>query len=428
MSPLMITILICVITFALFLSGKFPLGACGMFCALALLLTGVLDASQAFAGFANTNVVIMVSMMIVSAGLMKTSLVGHIMKLVDKVGGGNERGIIIGFGLILIILTQFVNGFVAIACMIPFINGMCDDAKVSPSKVYFPLMVIALAWITLFPLASGLNIIAMMNGYLEMYASDWTVGMWDMAIARLPGTLLTTVFAVLVLPKFCPASPTVNIKKDLGKELAKGNLSAGKEKLSYVIAIGTVGLMLTNSLHHIPLHTVAAAGAFLMVLTGVLSEKECFDSIGWGTVFMFAGILPLATALEVTGANAIISDLIVSLLGGTTNPWIISAVFALIAWALTQVMSNSAVAVVFMSLTAMICVNLNMNPVGILNLVYLAATAGFMSPMAAAGVPLAMGAGGYDLKDCIKLGLFPSLILVGTSIVWCSIVFPAYGA
>ena len=426
MSQLTVCIIILIATILLFLSGKFPMGLCGMFCALALLVTGILTPQEAFAGFSNTNLVIMVSMMIISAGLMKTSLIDRIMKLVSRVGGESEQGIIIGFGLILILLVQFMNGFAALACMIPFITGMCEDSKVSPSKVYFPLMIIAMSWLTLFPIAAGLSILSQMNGYLEMYNSPVMVGIWDMAIARLPGTVLATLFAVFILPKMCPAEPHVDIKGDLGQIREKKALSGKSEILAYVITIVTVSLMITNTLHKIPIYTIAAVGAFLMVFLRVLSEKECIASVSWGTVFMFAGILPLATALDKTGASTVISDLIVRLLGGSTHPLVISAVFGFLAWILTQFMSNGAVAVVFWALTAMISVNLKMNPIGIMNLVYLAATAGFASPMAAPGVPLTMAAGGYNLKDCMKLGTLPGLILIVTGVIWCAIIFPAY--
>ena len=72
MSPIVITLAILIIMIAGFISGKFPLGMCGMFAALALMVTGVLTPAETFAGFANTNVVIMFSMMVVAGGLMRS--------------------------------------------------------------------------------------------------------------------------------------------------------------------------------------------------------------------------------------------------------------------------------------------------------------------------------------------------------------------
>ena len=424
-TPLTTTILILCITIVLFFSGRFPLGVCGMFCTLSLLVTGVLPASDAFSGFANTSTVIMVSMMIVSAGLMKTSILPRIMSLAKHSGGKSPSAIIASIGIVCVLLSQFMNGFVIIACILPFVDGLCQEAGIRPSRVLYPLMIVTFSWLTLFPLAAGLNILASMNGYLETYSSHILFGTWDMAVARLPGAILTTLYAIFILPRYCPDRDT-QLSQASAKGLQNTTLSKPKEILAFVIACGTIALMLTTRIHGLPLYSCAAVGAFLMVVTGVLTDKECFAAISWNTIFMFAGILPLAKAFEATGANNVISGLITGLLGGTTNPLVISAVFAFVALFLTQVMSNAAVATVFRALTAMICASLDMNPIGPMSLVYIAACCGFMTPAAAEAVPMVMGAGGYTLKDTLKLGLIPALLMVGTSALWCSVVFPAY--
>lgn len=426
MSPLVTTIAILIIMVIMFMSNRFPLGLCGMFCSLALLVTGVLEPADAFSGFANTNVVIMVAMMIVSAGLMKTSLIERVMGLINKVGGGSQLAIIAGFGLILAIMAQFMNAFVAISCMIPFINGTCDDMHVPRTKVYFPLMVIAYAFVALLPIGFGAGNFAQMNGYLEAFGSEPLFTMWTLTGARLPSTIAMTLFAIFVLPKFCPDKPSVEVKTGLEKTLAKSNLSKGKETLAYVITIGTILMMMTSSLHGVPAYTSASIGAFLMVLTGILTEKECFQSVSWNMVFMFAGILPLATALTQTGASDVVANALETAMGGTTNPWVINIIFGVVVWLLTQIMSNTAMINVFTPLALLVCSDMGMNPVGIMGIIYIAATASFMTPMASPGVPLAMGAAGYDFRDTMRLGLLPAVVSLVVGVIWCSLMFPAY--
>ena len=425
MSPLVITMLILLFTFIALLSGKLSYGVVGATIISLLIITGVLDVSEALAGFSNTNVAIMLCMMVLSGALMKTSLVEHIVGLVRNVGH-SERALIAGFGLIAAAMSQFMNAFVAVACLLPLITGLCSQLNIKRTKVIYPVMVIALTWIFLFPVGMGASTIAQMNGYLESFGSEFRFNMMDMTIGRLPGVILNTLFCIFILPRVCPDKPSVEFRDDLGREVAKSTLSKPREILCYVIAVAMVVLMILAGTIGIQVYTVAIVGASALALFGILSEKEAFQSINFGMVFFFAAILPLSTALTKTGASDVIADAIITILGGSTNPWLISTVFVLVCFVATQFLSNTGCVQVFTPLALMVCVQLNMNPVGIMSLVNIGCCASYLTPMANPGIPLTMSAGGYSLKDCIKIGILPGLLICATGVVWCSLFFPAY--
>ena len=425
MSPLVITMLILLFTFIALLSGKLSYGVVGATIISLLIITGVLDVSEALAGFSNTNVAIMLCMMVLSGALMKTSLVERIVGLVRNVGH-SERALIAGFGLIAAAMSQFMNAFVAVACLLPLITGLCSQLNIKRTKVIYPVMVIALTWIFLFPVGMGASTIAQMNGYLESFGSEFRFNMMDMTIGRLPGVILNTLFCIFILPRVCPDKPSVEFRDDLGREVAKSTLSKPREILCYIIAVAMVVLMILAGTIGIQVYTVAIVGASALTLFGILSEKEAFQSINFGMVFFFAAILPLSTALTKTGASDVIADAIITILGGSTNPWLISTVFVLVCFVATQFLSNTGCVQVFTPLALMVCVQLNMNPVGIMSLVNIGCCASYLTPMANPGIPLTMSAGGYSLKDCIKIGILPGLLICATGVVWCSLFFPAY--
>lgn len=425
MSPLVITMLILLFAFIALLSGKLSYGVVGATIISLLIITGVLDVSEALAGFSNTNVAIMLCMMVLSGALMKTSLVEHIVGLVRNVGH-SERALIAGFGLIAAAMSQFMNAFVAVACLLPLITGLCSQLNIKRTKVIYPVMVIALTWIFLFPVGMGASTIAQMNGYLESFGSEFRFNMMDMTIGRLPGVILNTLFCIFILPRVCPDKPSVEFRDDLGREVAKSTLSKPREILCYIIAVVMVALMILAGTIGIQVYTVAIVGASALTLFGILSEKEAFQSINFGMVFFFAAILPLSTALTKTGASDVIADAIITILGGSTNPWLISTVFVLVCFVATQFLSNTGCVQVFTPLALMVCVQLNMNPVGIMSLVNIGCCASYLTPMANPGIPLTMSAGGYSLKDCIKIGILPGLLICATGVVWCSLFFPAY--
>ncbi len=424
---LITTLVLLLLVFAALLSGKFSYGVVGAAVVVALMVTNILTPAEALSGFSNTNVVIMFCMMVMSAGLMRTSIITKIVGLVGKVGK-SETAMVAGFGLIAAVMAQFMNAFVAVACLLPFITGMCKELGLRRTKVIYPVMVIALTFIFWLPIGQGVaSNFAQPNGYLESYGSTIRFTMFDITIARLPGAIAQTLFAIFVLPRFCPDSPSVETRDDMGREVAKSTLAPWQETVAYLISAATIVLMILAGTLNLNVCMIACAGALLMVLFGILDNKQAINSVNWGMVFLFAGVLPLATALTKTGASDVIADFIVTLIGGSTNPWVISIVFVLISFISTQFLSNTACVQVFMPLVLMVCVRLNMNPIGAMSLVTIGCAASYLTPMANPGIPLCMAAGGYSLKDCIKIGILPGLLICTVGVVWCSLFFPAYG-
>ena len=192
-----------------------------------------------------------------------------------------------------------------------------------------------------------------------------------------------------------------------------------KEKLAYLIfALVTVG-MLTTNITKLDVWMVALLGALAMTLVGVLDKKQAFNAIQWDTLLMLAGLLAVASALSKTGAADVVGQWIVSLLGGTTNPYIIGAVFFVVPLILTQFMSNTAVDNVFTPLAIAACMQLNMSPLGVLALLRVAGSCSFFTPMASPASAYAMSVGGYSMKDLVKQSVIPAIILCVTCVFFC---------
>ena len=73
----------------------------------------------------------------------------------------------------------------------------------------------------------------------------------------------------------------------------------------------------------ISIQVSACIGAIILVLTGVISEKDALKSIDLKVVLLFGGSLALAKALDTTGAGVLVADKIVGLLGANPNPLIL---------------------------------------------------------------------------------------------------------
>lgn len=84
-----------------------------------------------------------------------------------------------------------------------------------------------------------------------------------------------------------------------------------KKVLSLVILIVTLVGMIFEEEIGVNLCITGCVGALLLILTGVISEKDALKSIDLKTIFLFGGTLSLAKALEVTGAGEMIADKVI---------------------------------------------------------------------------------------------------------------------
>ena len=197
-----------------------------------------------------------------------------------------------------------------------------------------------------------------------------------------------------------------------------------QEKIAMVIILGSIGLMLLENVIGVDMYLIACIGAVLRVLTGVLSEKEALESIHMPTIFLFAGVLALSDAIKVTGAGEVVADLMIKIIGNNTNTYVIMAVFFMIPFILTQVMSNLATLTIFIPLVTSACIKIGVDPRAAVVGVLTASCISIMTPMAAPCQIMIIEPGGYKLKDYLKCGTPLAIILAIMTIFLMPLMFP----
>ena len=208
-------------------------------------------------------------------------------------------------------------------------------------------------------------------------------------------------------------------KEEAGASGDDAPKSKTKMWISGLILIGVV-LCMALDLKTVPLHTAAVTGAILCVVTGCLKEKEAYAGIDWVTIFLFAGMLSVASAMEKTGAGKLIADTVVSMMGTNPNPYVLTAVLFLISNVLTQFMSNTASAALLAPIGISIAQSIGADPKPVLMALGIAASCAFATPMATPPNTLVLGPGGFSFNDYAKVGV-PMCLL---SLVVCLVVIP----
>ena len=98
------------------------------------------------------------------------------------------------------------------------------------------------------------------------------------------------------------------------------------EKARMAVAI-MLAVLLSAILGLVPIAIAALAGAALMVLVGCLSMEEAYRAIEWKVVFLIAGMLPLGTAIENTGAAQMGAAALIAAVGDLGPRWVVAALF-----------------------------------------------------------------------------------------------------
>lgn len=387
MTPLQITLIILLCTIIAFLSGiPFSIISAGII--LALILTGVMKPAEALSGFINTNVVMFVAL-------------------------------VAGF------LACLTSATATAAIMIPLLVGIANEIGTSRSKMLFPAMAIANIATAMTFLGQGASNMTWSDVMIKAGAST-PFSIWDFTIARIPILLISLAYMVFIGYRLMPDIDNSQFSDNIQKKDTVSQLTPSKEKVAVILILGTIACMLLESVIGIKMYLTASIGACLLVLCGVLSEREALGSIHQPTVFLFAGVLALSDAIKITGAGDVVADWMISLLGNTTNPYVIMAVFFIIPFILTQVMSNLATVTIFIPLVAAACVKIGVDPRAAVMGVLIASSTSILTPMAAPCQIMIMGPGGYSLKDYLKCGTPLAVMITIVCIFTLPIMFPFY--
>ena len=428
MDPAIITLCVLAVAAFLFVTELIPLAVTAMAACTALGIFGVLPSKQVYAGLSNSTVVLFGGMFVIGAAMFKTGLAETIGIAVVKKAGTNEIPLMAAIMTVTIVLSAVSSNTGTVACLMPVIIGICQAAKIAPSKELMPLAIAANVGGTITMIGTPPNVIV--TGALTA-AGLPTFGFFEFAYIGVPLSIIFVLYTLFIGRHFIPAKSSGDMDEDAVKAAAAEAgasdddepKSKAKMWISGLILLGVVACMALG-LKNIPLHTAAVTGAILCVITGCLKEKEAYAGIDWVTIFLFAGMLSVATAMEKTGAGKLIADIVVNAMGDNPNPYVLCAVLFLISNVLTQFMSNTASAALLAPIGISIAQSIGCDPKPVLMSLGIAASMAFATPMATPPNTLVLGPAGFSFNDYAKVGTPMCLIALVASVIIIPIFWP----
>lgn len=182
-----------------------------------------------------------------------------------------------------------------------------------------------------------------------------------------------------------------------------------------------LALLLVMTITEVPHAISVTAAAVAMVLSGSITMEEAYGSLHWKSLVLIAAVLPVSTALTNTGGM----EFIVSKLGSMftdISPIIVLFSMLLVTSMLSQVISNTATAILFAPVASQTALALGLSPLPFVMGVGLAASTALLTPIGSPINLLVMAPGGYQFRDYLRVGTPLQAILL----VVCTLTVPVF--
>lgn len=424
------TLIVLAVMAVLFVTEIIPLAITSLGGAITLGLMGIITPKVVFSGLSDSTVVLFAGMFVVGAALFYTGLAQKIGETVVSHAGTSENGLMLAIMLVTATMSAFLSNTGTTAALLPVVVGICAVAKILASRQLMPLAFAAGIGGIITMVGTPPNIIV--SGTLSKFGIE-PFGFFEFAWIGIPLTVATIVFMMLVGKHLLPKHEITDAG-DVEQEVAAEDISNDPKKQLYsgLILLGVIiAMILGDPLKtyfgiNLPLSMVAVIGAMLCVLTGCLNEKQAYTSIDWVTIFLFAGMMPVATALDQSGAGKMIADAVIGVMGSDPSPYFATAVLFALSCIMTQFMSNTASCALLAPIGISIAQGMGADPHAVLMAIGVAASCAFGTPVGTPPNTLVLGPGQYKFTDYVKAGVPLILVCFVVSLIIIPMVWPFF--
>ena len=400
MSPAIKCLILLAVIALFFVTEIIPLAITAIGGAVACGLLGLIPAKQVFSGLSNSTVVLFAGMFVVGAAMFYTGLAQALGEKVVHIFGTGENSLMLGLMLVGTALSSVLSNTGTCACLMPVALGICAASKNPASRQLLP-MAYACGWggiITL--VGTPPNIIG--SGALTA-AGLPGFSFFEFAWIGIPLSVAGILY-MLLIGKYLLPKAELDADQEIEQEIEATTHDKKKQMISGMILLVCV-IVMALDLKFISLEMTA---------------------IDWVTIFLFAGMMPVSTAMDKTGAGKLIANWAVGLMGGEPTPLIVTIVLFSISCFLTQFMSNTASAALLCPIGIAIAKQLNADPKAVVMAIAVAASCAFATPVGTPPCTLVLGPGGYKFMDYVKCGTGLVLVCFVVSLVVIPMVWPFF--
>lgn len=423
MTPAILTIIILICAVVSFLLEKIPVNMTVMLTLIALVVFGLVEPKAAISGFASTTIIMLIGVVIVGSALFETGVCDMIAATVSRYAK-TERQMIMAILVLASIMSAGLSNSGTVAVFIPIIMGICATTKFSHSKLLMAAFLGSMAGGRLTLVGDAAINVLIGDQIKEL---GYPFGFFEISKIGVPLTLIMIVYMYFIGYKFLPDIPMNNADDALFETKEPKTAPRWKQIASVVVLLAVFVGMIFEDKTGIPSYIVAIIGAVADVLLGIFTEKQAYQLVSVKTIILLGGMTPLASALKSTGAAQMIADLLLKIIGNSTNVYFITIVIFALTAIMTQFMSNVVTVTLLMPIVIAIADTIGVIPSALIMVLGIASTMSILSPIACPPANLIYSYGGYKFSDYLKSNIGMTVVFLVASVVLIPVIWPLYG-
>ena len=195
-----------------------------------------------------------------------------------------------------------------------------------------------------------------------------------------------------------------------------------RHELAFLAVALVAGLVIVTTLGWMSVLLAGLLVSGIMLATRCLSIEAARKAVNWETILTIAASFALGSALDKTGAAAMIAGSATRL--AADNPYVALAIIYFVTLLATELISNNTAAALMLPLAMKTAGALGVDFWPFVIAVMMAASAGFATPFGYQTNLMVYGPGGYKFMDYVKIGLPLDLLIGIITIVLAPLVFP----
>ena len=194
----------------------------------------------------------------------------------------------------------------------------------------------------------------------------------------------------------------------------RGQRVIQRDKAGWAVGLFAAAILLASiGVVYLPIALGCVAAAY--VFLNIVPIREVYDSVEWPVIVLLGCMIPIGAALQSTGGTTLIAESIVGVAAGQ-SPVVVLTLLIIVTMTLSDVMNNTATAVIAAPIAVEIAGLLDVNPDPFLMGVAVAASCAFLTPIGHKNNTLIMGPGGYRFGDYWRMGLPLEIIVIAVAV------------
>ena len=404
--------------------GKIPLVVTAMLSMLALYFTGIISFQEAFSGFSNNAVMMLIGMQMLGLALSDNGIVDILSRWITdfftRKAHLSEKHFILISGVLAAGLSTVLNPTLVVLMFMEIIDGLAAQpgSQFTRKHTYLPLC-IASTYGALFTSISATTLVVTSGLIAESsvgrplnFLEPMPLGIAAMAVF----VLVYATFGYRLEQRCFDFQDILSEEQNRKNGVKKAEPSPKKLRLTLYILAAAIGLFVFSDFS---LGAVSLAAGAALILTGCISAQRAFEGVKWQTTVLVACCLGFAKGVDISGAGVLIARGAVQLFGAviSSNPVILLVLALVISSLLSNVMNNSSAAAVLVPIFITIAEEAAIPVLPAALAVGVGAMLASATPICAPVFTIATSAG-YRFKDYLRVGGLVNLL----SIIACTAV------